>query len=246
MHSKLRAFRDQSGGFAGAVSAPGFGLQEFERSGPEMPIVEVKPQSAQAVPSDAGSALILQVSDLKLRNPELQERRSALLGALIHLLGRLDRELLAPARLEAREDLLEQHREIREQGRAQQGICSALEIEFGQCNSRWNAARADRDQAIEAVRVAEYGRSHLNRFASDSEIAAADRKLKAAKDKASSAVNAEGAALHARNQAEEKLFTARNEFARIAADEVRLRAAIEGRTIKDPEFGLPLTPSPAA
>lgn len=246
MHMRMRTFRDQTAGFSGAVMRPGSGLQEIERGGPEISVVEAVPQSAQLRPSNPGTALLLLISELGPLSAELKLKQSQFLGELSELVNRLETELLDPANTERIENLTEAYRAVREQGREGQKECAALEIEFGRSTSEWNAARAKKEQNIEAVRVANYQRDHLDRFASDTQIAEAEHKIAAAKEKAGKAVSAEAAALHARNQAEEKLLAARRELALLAQGETRLSAAIEGRQIRDPEFGLSPTPGNAA
>jgi hypothetical protein len=88
---------------------------------------------------------------------ELQEERANLIAAATELGMQID-EFLANVSSERFVAVTKQHREIRTQGKRQMAVLSDAAAAFNEANAYWNAARTEKDTAIEHVKQAIYQR----------------------------------------------------------------------------------------
>jgi hypothetical protein len=239
MTSRLSDEMERRDAFGGAVFPPGTG----------MPVVDAAEQSIRikastAVPTEESvcGLLVSRLMNTKPVSVELQEEKANLIAAATEIGTQID-EFLANVSSERFISVVKQHSEIRTQGKRQMGVLNAAVGEFNQANAYWNAMKAEKDTAIEHVRQAIYQREHLSRWASDSEIDAAELKVSDAKAKASKAVEQEALAVQERNRRESLVGVERAKLNTLANEEIRLRKELEQKPHFDPEFGLSTAPT---
>jgi hypothetical protein len=193
----------------------------------------------------------LVISRLIAAAPESEELRAAKLALVADAsVGKVDLSeadlFLAAVEEESLGQLRVEHRQVRKEGRAQQALCERLYAEFVAASVRWDNASQLKAKSIDAVHAARYQREHMSRWATDSEIKAADATVGHAQVLASRATEASARALQVRNGAEQQLLDARAELSRLAGQEQALRACVEGRAFIDPELGLSSVPNAGA
>ena len=141
--------------------------------------------------------------------------------------------------LEARnEKLTEKHKTVREAGRKQQAVCAELEIVFGKAESEMNRCIQHRGQCTANAKGTRADRKSLNRFASDAEIKASDRRVALAAAALTESQGEETKALDALNVAIANLNAAKKELRKLSEAESQLRNALAGKEMIDPETGL--------
>lgn len=227
-------------GSLGMISVPNAPLPEIENNRLESPSTSAR-ETGPDMPSIAG-VLTLAISSAQPQSDALRSQKEAILSEA-QSFGQLVDKFLERARAEEREAAVARLNEIKALGREQEATCARISQELMQAGVEFNQARDTKEKRIEAVRVAKYQREHMSRWASDAEVARADRKLAECKASAQKAVHAEAAALQEMNRIQGLLAEAQANLNLLVAEEVRTRHVINGvRAYLDPETGLATVP----
>ena len=226
LHPQLiREFRGEDfGGRAGPAVLP---------PPPELPEMPLENEI------ESGS-LIGRLQKLKPRTPE-EKKLIRMMVADLTAIEIAANELVADITNERNEELEEALEKVRSEGRSQQKIIDALELDLRQKEIAFHSARHDAEWFLTVLNDLRW--TKVSRWASKGEREALKRAITKAEVTVRAANEEVAKAGNEHNQAAEAVSEAHQVMAKIANREISLRGQLSGGVFYDPETALPHPPA---
>lgn len=225
------------------VVPPGLG-QVFH---PNMPMPEPEPaadpsaERKKAAPLTIRQIVLGKFSTLQPITPKMQRELQKRLSQALTICSEWD-EWLAKCAKEITDELERQHRDCREQGRAQLKVVRDLQQRVQVSHNQIDANVAEHTAKLREIEQAQEALNGVSRWTSDEDCEALAQKVEAAKAKLREFLPDEQAAFEVNRRLANELEQAEARMKEISDEEIRLRHAITGARFLDPELALSSEP----
>jgi hypothetical protein len=204
-------------------------VRHVENSNPRVQVVE-----------RVGPSLQQQLLDLHIADPELSKRRMEI-AASLGALSLEAKELIEQAQQERQETLEDDLETIRSNGRQQLQIIEALEADHQR--KMFDFLNLREQHSALGEQVADLKRARLPRFSSKADREARQRRIDSLQGQLRELTSEVATAGQEQLRSAEDLNEAQAAMRKISDAEIRCAGALSGGPYRDPETGLPVSPT---